>query len=120
MTKNKDNVEFEWDIRSDDGKITEGNEWAKDLAEYIGKECLKHGKGFIFAPYGGSNLTCRSFFATSHTDPIMFGSGISMIITNYIKHNPFLKSEADVVRWVSTIMTTSLEMYRDERDDKIN
>lgn len=117
MAKDKD-PKFKWDIRSSDGKITEGNEWAKELTEYIGKECLKHGKGFIFAPYGGSNLTCRSFFATSHTDPLVFGSGISMMITNYIKHNPAFKSEAEIVQWVGSIMATSLEMYKEEKEDE--
>lgn len=119
MAKNKD-IKFKWDIRSGDGKVTEGNEWAKDLAEYIGKECIKHGKGFIFAPWGGSNLTCRSFFATSFTDPVMFGAGISMMITNYLKNNPAFKSEAEVVKWVGTTMATSLEMYKEEKDGKTN
>lgn len=116
MAKKDKDPKFKWDIRSENGKITEGNEWAKDLAEYIGKECIKHGKGFIFAPWGGSNLTCRSFFATSNTDPSVFAAGISMMITNYIKRNPAFKSEAEIVRWVNAIMVTSLEMYKEEDD----
>lgn len=113
----KDDLEFEWNIRSDDGKITEGNEWAKDLAEHIAKVCHEHGKGFIFAPWGGSNLTCKSFFATNHTDPAYFGAGISMMVSNYLKNNPAFKSEKEIVKWVGTIMYTALKAYKGELDD---
>lgn len=113
----KDNLEFEWDIRSHDGKITEGNEWAKDLAEQIASVCHEHGKGFIFAPWGGSNTNCRSFFATSHTDPAYFGAGISMMVSNYLKNNPAFKSEKEIVKWVGTIMYTALKAYKGELDD---
>lgn len=116
MSKHK----IEWDIRSGDGKITEGNEWAKDLAEHIGKVCFEHGKGFIFAPWGGSNLTCKSFFATSHTNPIMFAGGMVMMISNYIKHNPAFKNEAEVVQWVGSIMATALQTYKEEKNGKID
>lgn len=112
--------EFVWDIRSKDGKITEGNEWAKDLAEHIGKVCLEHGKGFIFVPFGGSNLTCKSFFATSLTDKRVFGAGITSMLSNYVKHNPEFKTEADVVQWVGAIMVSALEVYKGEKDGTLN
>lgn len=111
MTK-KDNIEFEWDIRSNDGKVTEGNEWAKELSEHIGKVCLEHGKGFIFAPWGGSNLTCKSFFATNHTDPMMFGAGVAMLISNYMKNNPKLKTDEEKIKWLSTIMEVAISDYK--------
>lgn len=113
----KDDIEFQWDIRSNDGEITEGNEWAKDLAEYIGRECIKHGKGFIFAPWGGSNITCKSFFATSHTDPAYFGAGIAMMLSNFIKNNPAFKSEKEIVMWIGTILHTALESYQGGLDE---
>lgn len=115
MSKHK----IEWDIRSRDGKITEGNEWAKDLAEHIGKVCFEHGKGFIFAPWGGSNLTCKSFFATSHTNPIMFAGGMAMMISNYIKNNPLLNKD-EVKDYVSSIAQTALDMYEEEKNGKID
>ena len=113
----KDDLEFEWNIRSDDGKITEGNEWAKDLAEHIARVCHEHGKGFIFAPWGGSNTNCRSFFATNHTDPAYFGAGIAMMISNYLKNNPAFKSEKDITMWVGTILHAALEAYQEESDE---
>ena len=116
MSKRK----FEWDIRSRDGKVTEGNEWAKDLAEHIGQVCADHGKGFIFVPFGGSNLTCRSFFATSLTEPELFGAGISMMIANYLKNNPAFKSESDIAKWVGAIAQTALQVYQEGKDGKID
>ena len=109
-------VRFE--IRNKDGKVSKGNEWAVDLAGRIGQECAEHGKGFIFAPWGGSNTNCKSFFATNHQDPMIFGAGMSMIISNYIKENPNFKSEREIIKWVGGVMATALEIYQQDMEDE--
>ena len=100
---------FKWDIRSNNGEVTEGNEWAKKLAEKIAVECDKHGKGFIFAPWGGSEMTCKSFFATSHQNPMMFGAGMAMMLSNYMKANPDLPKKYRK-EWLKGIIKTALEV----------
>ena len=110
MSKHK----IEWDIRSKDGKITEGNEWAKDLAEQIGNTCMEHGKGFVFIPFGGSNLTCKSFFATSLTKPMVFAAAIGMAIHHYFEaiDDPNIREKI-----VKAIVQTATDGSLDETDD---
>ena len=104
------------DIRSVDGQVTKGNEWAVELTKHIGKICEKHGKGFIFAPWGGSNTSCKSFFATSHTDPMMFGAGIAMMMSNYLKNNPDVESREDKIKWVNAAAQTVIDLLDEEED----
>lgn len=92
-----------WDIRNKDGKVTEGNEWAKNLAGKIGEECMKHGKGFVFCPFGGSNHTCKSFFATSLTNPIVFGAAMTMMLSNFIYSNPDIKDPENRKAFLRTV-----------------
>lgn len=89
------------------GQCTVGNEWAKYLGMKIGAECDKHGKGFLFAPFGGSNTSCKSFFMSSLMNPVDMGACLSMIAGNFIASGHL--SNLDVDGWLKAIVESAKE-----------